>query len=102
MDSSIQCLIDRSDKSPLSTVHNLSVDMDLCFHVLILYNVSFDRNHKLHHFLELNDYGEEASLARKSKWPFLTLVFGPIIHTFAILRYIVAFVFIDNDLNIPA
>jgi hypothetical protein len=59
----LSAMFDRSHKSPLSTAHNLSVDMDVCFHVLILYNVSFDRNHKLHHFLELNDYGEEASLA---------------------------------------
>lgn len=30
---------DISDKSPPSTIHNLSVDMDPCFHVLMLYNI---------------------------------------------------------------
>jgi hypothetical protein len=82
----LQCQIDLIYLHVNSTVHNLSVLMVPCCHVFTL-QVSFDRDHKLLLFLELKDYGEEASLARMSKWPFLTPVFGLTILTFAILRY---------------
>jgi hypothetical protein len=48
--------------------------------------VYFNRN-KSHLFSELNDYGEEDSPVAKSKWPFLTLAFGPTTRTSVILRY---------------